>query len=87
MECAWGTKTFLRAMPEVFAPPPAIIGGFMAQEAEAVLFKLNPVAAGVMKERGLFLTEPPRKAQAARLASAALQAARMPVGFAAPHVL
>ena len=58
-----GDEDISRAMPEVFAPPPAIIGGFMAQKAEAVLFKLNPVAVGVMKERGLFLTEPPRKAR------------------------
>jgi tRNA(adenine34) deaminase len=55
-----GDEDISRTMPEVFAPPPAIIGGFMAQEAEAALFKLDPLVAGVMKERGLFLTAPPR---------------------------
>jgi tRNA(adenine34) deaminase len=44
------------AMPEVFAPPPAIVGGFMAEDAEAALFKWNPVVAGGIKARGLFVT-------------------------------
>src|SRR5262249_25222032 len=33
------------AMPEVFAPPPEIIAGFMAQNAEAALLEASPVIA------------------------------------------
>jgi|SRR6195256_6499979 tRNA(adenine34) deaminase len=43
------------AMPEVFAPPPDITAGFMAQEAEVALLTWNPLIAGVMKARGLFV--------------------------------
>jgi tRNA(adenine34) deaminase len=49
-----------RAMPEVFAPPPSIVGGFMAREAQAALFKLDPLVCEVMKERGLFVAEIPK---------------------------
>lgn len=42
-------------MPEVFAPPPEILSDFMAPEAEAALLAWNPVIAGVMKARGLFV--------------------------------
>jgi tRNA(adenine34) deaminase len=42
-------------MPEVFAAPPEIIPDFMAREAEAALLAWNPVIAGVMKARGLFV--------------------------------
>ncbi len=41
------------AMPEVFAPPPEIVGGFMVAEAEQVLVDWNPLAAQIMTERGL----------------------------------
>jgi tRNA(adenine34) deaminase len=47
------------AMPEVFAAPPEITPGFMAQEAQAALLAWNPVIAGVMKARGLFVADPP----------------------------
>ena len=58
-----------RAMPEVFAPPPAIVAGFMAQEADAALLEWNPLIWMVMKRRGLFATEVPGtvKAREARL--------------------
>src|SRR4051812_3042003 len=46
-------------MPEVFAAPPDITPDFMAQEAEAALLAWNPVIAGVMKARGLFVADPP----------------------------
>ena len=45
-------------MPEVFAAPPEIIAGFMADEAEEALLKFNPVSGGVMKLRGLFVKGP-----------------------------
>ena len=43
------------AMPEVFAPPPAVLAGFMAQEAEDALLKASPVVGRAMKARGLFV--------------------------------
>lgn len=49
-----------RAMPDVFAAPPEIVAGFMAHEAEAALMAWNPVVAGVMKARGLFVAGPPQ---------------------------
>jgi tRNA(adenine34) deaminase len=42
-------------MPEVFAPPPVIRGGFMWQEAERALEQWNRLAWLVMKRRGLFV--------------------------------
>jgi len=45
-------------MPEVFAPPPEIVAGFMAAESEEALLKWNPVSGGVMKLRGLFVKGP-----------------------------
>lgn len=42
-----------RVMPEVFAPPPEIVSGFMAEEAEEALRKWSPVAALVLESRGL----------------------------------
>jgi tRNA(adenine34) deaminase len=41
-------------MPDVFAPPPEIVAGFMAMEAEQALVKWNPLIAEVIKRRGLF---------------------------------
>ena len=46
------------AMPEVFAPPPEIISGFMAKEAEQALLEWNPLIAEVIKRRGLFGAAP-----------------------------
>jgi tRNA(adenine34) deaminase len=46
-------------MPEVFAPPPEIVSGFMAAEAEQALVDCNPLISGIIKQRGLFTT--PRK--------------------------
>jgi tRNA(adenine34) deaminase len=45
-------------MPDVFADPPAITSGFMAQEVEDALLKWNPVIAGTIKARGLFVVRP-----------------------------
>jgi len=38
-----------RAMPEVFSPPPEIIAGFMAKEAEDALFDWNPLVAKIIR--------------------------------------
>ena len=46
------------AMPEVFAPPPEIVAGFMAKEAEQALIEWNPLIAEVIKRRGLFGAAP-----------------------------
>jgi tRNA(adenine34) deaminase len=48
-------------MPDVFAAPPEIVAGFMAGEAEKALLKWNPVVAGVIRARGLFVTGPLEK--------------------------
>jgi len=45
-------------MPETFAAPPEIVAGFMAQEAEDALLRWNPVIAGAMKVKGLFVVRP-----------------------------
>lgn len=42
------------AMPEVFAPPPEIVAGFMGGESEEALIAANPVVWGFVKRRGLF---------------------------------
>jgi tRNA(adenine34) deaminase len=44
-------------MPEVFNPPPEIVGGFMAQEVEQALLGWNPVFWGVVMARGLFVSD------------------------------
>jgi tRNA(adenine34) deaminase len=46
-------------MPEVFAPPPLIRGGFMDEEAEQALEAWNPIAWAVMKRRGIFTADAP----------------------------
>jgi tRNA(adenine34) deaminase len=45
-------------IPEVFAPPPEIVAGFLAHEAEEALMKWNPVVWGSVKARGLFVAGP-----------------------------
>ena len=45
-------------MPEVFAPPPEIVAGFMAKEAEDALMNWNPALWGPIKARGIFVTGP-----------------------------
>ena len=45
-------------VPEVFAPPPEIVAGFMAEEAEQALLTWNPVIWGLVKARGLSVTGP-----------------------------
>jgi hypothetical protein len=45
-------------MPEVFAPPPEIVSGFMADEVERALVAWNPLIATTMMQRGLFGSAP-----------------------------
>lgn len=47
------------AIPEVFAPPPEIVAGLMAEEAEAAIRDWSPVAARVLGRRHLFEPTPP----------------------------
>jgi tRNA(adenine34) deaminase len=48
-----------RTMPEVFAPPPEVVAGFMADEADRALLEANPLVWMAMRRRGLFVTEVP----------------------------
>jgi len=43
------------AIPEVFAPPPVIVAGYMSEEAAKVMHGWNPLFWEVMKERHLML--------------------------------
>ncbi len=52
-------ESISRNMPEVFAPPPTIVAGFMAREADAALLEWNPLVWMAVKRRGLFVTEGP----------------------------
>ena len=45
-------------MPEVFAPPPEIIAGFMAREVEEALSGWNPTVWSAIKRRGLLVAGP-----------------------------
>jgi tRNA(adenine34) deaminase len=49
-----GDLDLCTTMPDVFAPPPEIVSGFMAAEAEEALTAWNPVIATVIRRRGLF---------------------------------
>jgi len=53
-----GDTDLSRAMPEVFAPPPEIVSGYMAREAEQALVECNSLIAGFIKKRGLFGAAP-----------------------------
>lgn len=67
-----GDEDLSRAMPEVFAPPPEIVCGFMAEEVERALLEWNPLIGTIMMRRGLFgsaprvLTQVPQTRPAAR---------------------
>lgn len=41
-------------MPEVFAPPPEVVSGYMSDEAERALMEWNPLIASIIERRGLF---------------------------------
>lgn len=46
------------AMPEVYAPPPEIVSGYMEQEVEQALIEWNPLIARALRHRGLFGSAP-----------------------------
>ena len=46
-----------RELPEVFAPAPAVVGGFMAAEADAMLRESAPMMWAASRARGLFVCE------------------------------
>ena len=52
-------ESISRNMPEVFAPPPTIVAGFMAREADDALFEWSPLIWMAIKRRGIFVTEGP----------------------------
>lgn len=54
------------AIPEVFAPPPTIVSGYMAEEAERALVEWNPIIARIITARGLFGTAPRVMAKAVK---------------------
>jgi tRNA(adenine34) deaminase len=53
-----GDDDLSHAMPEIFAPPPEILSGFMAKEAQQALFEWNYLAARYIRDRGLFDVAP-----------------------------
>jgi tRNA(adenine34) deaminase len=53
-----GDTNICSAMPEVFAPPPEVISGYMAKEAEHALIEWNPLIAGIIIKRRLFGSAP-----------------------------
>ena len=53
-----GDEDICRTMPEVFAPPPEIVSGFMAKDAEKALIEWNPLIGSIIRQRGLFGSAP-----------------------------
>jgi len=54
-------------MPEVFAPPPSILGGFMAEDMKKAMREWSRVGTFVLERRGLFdATEGPTPEKGAR---------------------
>jgi tRNA(adenine34) deaminase len=53
-----GDNDISSAIPEVFAPPPEIVSGYMAAEAEKALIEWNPLIARIIATRGLFGVAP-----------------------------
>jgi tRNA(adenine34) deaminase len=45
------------SMPEVFAPAPEVVGGFLADEADALLRQTAPMMWVASRQRGLFVRE------------------------------
>ncbi len=44
-------------MPEVFGPPPEVVAGFLADEADALLRSAAPMMWAASRQRGLFVCE------------------------------
>lgn len=45
------------AMPEVFAPAPEVVSGFLAEEADALLRQVSPMMWAASRQRGLFVCD------------------------------
>lgn len=43
-----------KTLPEVFAPPPDIVAGFMRQQAEAAIARRTPIAWDFIRARNIF---------------------------------
>ncbi len=50
-----GDQGLGRAMPEVFSRPPAVVAGFMQEEAARAMRAWNPMFWGVIRARGLLV--------------------------------
>jgi tRNA(adenine34) deaminase len=46
------------AIPEVFAPPPEVVPGLLAEEADTALMQIAPLTWAFIHSRGLLVTEP-----------------------------
>jgi tRNA(adenine34) deaminase len=53
-----GDTDISNTMPEVFGPPPEIVSGYMAKDAEQALIEWNPLVARIIRQRGLFGAAP-----------------------------
>jgi tRNA(adenine34) deaminase len=53
-----GDTDLSKSMPEVYAPPPEIVSGYMEQEVEQALIEWNPLIASIIRYRGLFGSAP-----------------------------
>jgi tRNA(adenine34) deaminase len=82
-----GDEELARAMPEVFAPPPEIVSGFMADAVERALIDWNPLVAAIIKSRGLFGSAPRAVTDVSELHRAQSRMRRSPVlGFLRRHL-
>lgn len=49
-----GDEGLSRTMPDVFAPPPAVVANFMAEDADRALRRASPMIWAATRSRGLF---------------------------------
>ncbi len=53
-----GDTDLSTSMPEVYAPPPEIVSGYMEKEVEQALIDWHPLIARIIRHRGLFGSAP-----------------------------
>ena len=53
-----GDTDLSQAMPEVYAPPPEVVSGYMVEEVEKALIEWHPLIARIIRMRGLFGSAP-----------------------------
>ncbi|HZP79702.1 MAG TPA: nucleoside deaminase [Pseudolabrys sp.] len=53
-----GDADLSKAMPEVYAPPPEIVAGYMEAEVQQALIEWHPLIARIIEHRGLFGSAP-----------------------------